>query len=83
MNPNFKKFCQKIADENGVSIKQVIWDMQKAIDEGFSNPDPDVQAEWAKIPCKGSRPTPEELIVYQVQKLKNDSPYKKTIPEHD
>ena len=66
---NVKKTIDIIAKKDGVSIKQVLIELQKAIDEGFSNPDPAIHAEWAKIPCKGTRPTPEELITYEVNKL--------------
>ncbi len=66
---NIKKIIDKIAKKEGISRKQVLNEMQKAIDEGFTNPDPQIKAEWAKIPCKGSRPTPEELIEYEIRKL--------------
>lgn len=65
-----KKAIDIIAKKEGVSRKQVLTELQKAIDEGFSNPDPTIHAEWAKIPCKGTRPTPEELIRYEVNKLR-------------
>ncbi len=67
---NVKKAIDIIAKKDGVSTKQVLIELQKAIDEGFSNPDPAIHAEWAKIPCKGVRPTPEELIKYEVNKLR-------------
>ena len=56
--------------KDGVSRKQVLIEFQKAIDERFSNPDPTIHTEWVKIPCKGTRPTPEELITYEVNKLR-------------
>ena len=65
-----KKAISIIAKKDGVSRKQVLIELQKAIDDGFSNPDPAIHAEWAKIPCKGARPTPEELIRYEVNKLR-------------
>ena len=67
---NVKKAISIIAKKDGVSRKQVLIELQKAIDEGFSNPDPTIHAEWSKIPCKGIRPTPEELIIYEVNKLR-------------
>ena len=44
--------------------------MQIAIEAGFDDPDPAVQAEWKKVNPKGDRPTPEEVINYAVKKLK-------------
>ncbi len=74
-----KKAIDIIAKKDGVSRKQVLIELQKAIDEGFSNPDPTIHAEWVKIPCKGTRPTPEELITYEVNKLRrSDSELNKT-----
>ena len=67
---NAKKAIDIIAQKDGVSRKQVLRELQKAIDEGFSNPDPAIHAEWANIPCKGTRPTPEELITYEVNKVR-------------
>lgn len=66
-----KKAIDIIAKKEGVSRKQVLTELQKAIAEGFSNPDPAIHAEWTKIPCKGARPTPEELITYEVNKLRH------------
>ena len=46
--------------------------MQKAINAGFDDPDPAVQAEWKNVTLKGDRPTPEEVIDYAVKKLKGN-----------
>ena len=46
--------------------------MQIAIDAGFDNPDPAVQAEWKKVNLKGDRPTLEEVINYAVKQLKGN-----------
>ena len=43
--------------------------MQKAINAGFDDPDPAVQAEWKKVTLKGDRPTPEDVIDYAVKQL--------------
>lgn len=65
-----QKALKKIAERDGVSVAYVRTEIQKAIDSGFDNPDPKAQAEWKKIPYKGERPTPEEVISYEVEKLK-------------
>jgi hypothetical protein len=31
---------------------------------GMVNQDPEVQKKWGEIPCEGSVPTPEELILW-------------------
>lgn len=62
----------KIAKQEGISEQEVIDEMQKAIDEGYSNPDPAIQAYWASMPFKG-KPTPQELIVYLAGKIQNES----------
>lgn len=59
-----------VAKKDDISKKQVLFEMQKAIDEGYNNPYPNIRAEWDKISCKGDRPIPEELISYEVDKLR-------------
>ena len=66
----FSKVMGTIGQEEGISAKEVERKIQLDIDSGFDNPDEKVQAEWAKIPFKGERPTPEEVIEYMCKKLK-------------
>ena len=44
--------------------EEVRREMPIAIDAGFDDPDPAVQAEWKKVTLKGDRPAPEEVIKY-------------------
>lgn len=67
MEQNFNDIIRQIALQEGISEQEVIDEMQKAIDIGFSNPDPAVQAYWAAMPFKG-KPTPQELMLYLAQK---------------
>lgn len=53
-----------IAAKEGISVEEVRREIQFAIDEAMKNPDPKVQAEWRKIPKKGKKPTPEEVIEF-------------------
>lgn len=53
-----------IAAKEGISVEEVRREIQLAIDEAMKNPDPKVQAEWRKIPKKGKKPTPEEVIEF-------------------
>lgn len=56
----------------GISSKEVEKEIQIAIDSGFDNPDPAVRAEWAKVPFKGERPTPQEVIKYLCKEMKKN-----------
>ena len=53
-----------IARKERISRKEVLRNMQEAIDAGFYNPNPAIQAEWAKIPYRGMKPTPQEVIAH-------------------
>lgn len=66
------KAMEQVAAKNGVSVAEVRKEIAIAIDEAFSNADPDVQARLAKISRTGDRPTPEEFIVYMAEKIKSD-----------
>ncbi|MEA4854107.1 MAG: hypothetical protein VB082_07515 [Christensenella sp.] len=67
MNRNKEKQAIKaVAKQHGMSVEETIKEMEKAIIEGYSNPDEQIRAYWKQIPCKGEYPTPEELIVFIV-----------------
>lgn len=56
---------KKIARRQGLTEKQVVADIEFAIDEALETAhresDLEVLAKWEAIPCKGSRPTAYEL----------------------
>lgn len=59
-----------LARKHGETPAQVRAAMQQAIDAAFSVPeDHPARQEQMKIPCKGARPTPEELIEYMANRL--------------
>lgn len=60
---------RKIAEENHISVEQVRAEMIQAMEAGMSNPDPEIQAKWKTIPCKGEKPTPEEVIIWASKRL--------------
>lgn len=64
---------EEIAARNHTTVEEVRREMELAIRVGFNNPDPKVQAQWAKIPRKGDIPTPDELITYVVRKAKKEN----------
>ena len=68
-----KKAISKVAAENGVTVKEVREEIQKAIDEGMKSTDPQAVELWKNCPKKGDKPTPEELIEYISKIAKHDS----------
>ena len=67
-----KTIYEKIAEKYNTTPEEVRREMQIAIDAGFDDPDPVVQAEWKKVNLKGDSPTPEEVINYAVKQLKGN-----------
>ena len=61
---NSEKAIRHIAMREGITVEEVRKQIKLAMLAGLCSQDPDVQARWRKIPCKGSVPTPEELIAY-------------------
>lgn len=61
---NFEKVLEIIGQQHGISKEQVRAEMELAMEEGMSNPDPMVQMRWKFIPRKGDKPTLEEFAEY-------------------
>ena len=68
---NIDKIIKQVAKAHNTTPEEVYAEMQIALDAAFQSNDPEVQREWAKIPFKGDRPTPEDVIPYLVGQLKN------------
>lgn len=68
-----RKAISRIATENGVTVKEVREEIQKAIEEGMKSSDPQAIELWKNCPKKGEKPTPEELIEYISKIAKRDS----------
>lgn len=66
----FKKILRKIAEKEGISVEEVYREMQEAINVGFSNPDPAIQAAWRNIPLPYGKPRPEDVIAYCAGRIK-------------
>lgn len=58
-----------IADQEGITVDEVRNEIAYAISLALKSNDPKVQNFWKKIPCKGERPTVEEIIDYIVTQL--------------
>lgn len=64
---NLERIYNKIAKGHGVGASEIRQAIQAAIIDAYTNPPDDSEAVKAYqkcIPCKGSIPTPEELITY-------------------
>lgn len=67
---NAEKAIQEIAMRERITVEEVRKEMKKAMLIGLCSQDPSVQEKWKRIPCKGEVPTPEELIAYMVENVK-------------
>ncbi len=67
---NTKKLFMQIAIENNTTPEEVRREIEKAIDEAMSSPDPQARIFWENIPKKSAKPTPEEVIAYIAGEIK-------------
>lgn len=68
---NRKDLFEEIGKKNGVSAEEVRKEMEKAIMEGYNNPDPEKRVEFRKRFGDGI-PTLEEFIYILSKELRND-----------
>ncbi|WP_195465116.1 hypothetical protein [Faecalispora jeddahensis] len=61
---------KKLAKQKGISERAVRQEIEIAIQEAMKSPDPQAQAFWTSIPHKGEQPTPEEVIAYIADMVK-------------
>lgn len=59
-----EKAIRLLAMREGKTVEEIRKQMKLAMLAGLCCQDPEVQARWRKIPCKGEVPTPEELITH-------------------
>ena len=76
-NSKAQKLFEQVALKNGVSVAEVRKEIEIAIDEAMTNPDPAVKKEWENFKFKGEKPTPEEFIVYMSKKVQTTNPSRK------
>lgn len=70
---SMKRIYREVAKQNGVSVKEVKLEIQKMIEDAWGNPPRDggvTQAYQRRVPCKGEKPTPDELIRYVAAKVR-------------
>ena len=65
-----KKALKKLAKQKGLSEATVKHEIEIAIAEAMKSTEPQAQAFWKAIPHKGERPTPEEVITYIADMVK-------------
>lgn len=63
-NFNAERAIQELAIQEGKSVEYIRSQINLAMLSGIFNPDPQVQENWKRIPCKGEVPTPEEMITF-------------------
>ncbi len=76
-NSKAQKLFEQVALKNGVSVAEVRKEIEIAIDEAMTNPDPAVKKEWENFKFKGDKPTPEEFIVHMAKKVQSPKPSRK------
>ena len=59
-----KRIIREMAKTNGVSENEIRAEMNKAIEAGMSDPTPTAKAAWKASPFNGSKPSPEEFILW-------------------
>ena len=64
------------AKNHGISLEEVIMEIEAVIEEAMNSQDPNVLKLWASIPCVGERLTPAELLTWIAEKHK-------TLPSYD
>ncbi|MDD4636962.1 MAG: sporulation initiation factor Spo0A C-terminal domain-containing protein [Bacteroidales bacterium] len=69
---SMRSVYRKIAKQNGVSVKEVKEEMQKAIDEAWDNPKKsyDVCSKQMQVLPDGTKPSVEEFIRYCSSEIK-------------
>ena len=64
-----KTAIEKLAKQRKISVQEIRDEINLAIEMGMKNPNPAVRLYWAGIPCKGARPTPEEVVDYLAKQV--------------
>ncbi|TWH60272.1 hypothetical protein DesLBE_4704 [Desulfitobacterium sp. LBE] len=65
-----KRALKKLAKQKGISKKEIYREMEIAIAEAMTNPEPQAQAFWKSIPHRRGQPTPEDIIAYIADRVK-------------
>ena len=63
---------QKTAEQFGVSVEEMIAEIEMGISEAMQNPDSRVQENWKEMPWGGREPSAEEFVEYISSMLKKE-----------
>lgn len=64
----FEKILQQLASVSQLPVQELRTQMALAMAEALRNPDPAVQAMWARVPKQGQQPTLEEFMDYLIDR---------------
>ena len=64
-----KLTIEKLAAQKGLNVQEIKDEINIAIEIAMNHPDVSIQQFWRNIPCKGAKPTPEEVITYLASKV--------------
>ena len=69
---SMRSIYRKIAKQNGVSVKEIKEEMQKALDDAWNIPDKsaDVRFNQLKLAPDGKKPSVDEFISYCSSEIK-------------
>lgn len=63
---------EKLARERNITVEEMRAIISARIEKGLHDPDPEIRAQWKRIPCAGEVPTPEEWLRYAVERLREE-----------
>lgn len=70
-----KSTLNELAKQEGISVEQVKSEIEAAMAIAQETNDCTILERWSQIPSKGDSPTPEELLIYLVEQVKNSKPF--------
>ena len=65
---------KQVASRNGVPLAEVIREIDLAIAAAMQSEDPDLRAQWARIPTEGDVPTAIVVVAYLARRLEAGPP---------
>ncbi len=66
-----EQIYQRVAVQHHTSVDHVKKQIKLAMIAGMYSQGPEIQKKWSAIPYDGDVPTPEELLIFLSDKVKN------------
>lgn len=60
---------ERLARERNITVEEMRAIISARIEKGMNDPNPEIRAQWEKIPHVGDIPTPDEWLRYVVEKV--------------